>query len=232
MRGHRGIERRGDGWLIGCLTTWTDLLEAHLPPVFDGLVAAARQVGGVQIQNAGTVVGNVCNASPAADGMPCLLALDATVELASVHGFRVLRLQDFVLGPRETARRADEIVTGLLIPALPPGCRALFHKLGARRYLVISIAMLATVARLTEDGMITELRMAIGACSAVAQRLPALEADLCGCRPDPGLVRPAHFAGLAPIGDIRGTAAYRAAAALELVRRALANLARPQAAAA
>src|SRR4029079_12030657 len=79
--------------------------------------AAAREVGGVQIQNAGTVAGNVCNASPAADGMPALLALDAEVELQSVAGSRRLPLDRFVLGSRRTARRPDELVSALHLPA-------------------------------------------------------------------------------------------------------------------
>ncbi len=75
--GLRGISRAAGGWRIGAATTWTDILRADLPPAFDGLKAAARQVGGVQIQNAGTIGGNLCNASPAADGVPPLLTLDA-----------------------------------------------------------------------------------------------------------------------------------------------------------
>ncbi|MBU6498956.1 MAG: FAD binding domain-containing protein, partial [Rhodospirillales bacterium] len=84
----RRIERQEDGWRIPCLATWSDVIAADLPPLFDGLRHAARQVGGVQIQNVATLAGNVCNASPAADGIPCLLALDAEVELASLAGRR------------------------------------------------------------------------------------------------------------------------------------------------
>eukprot|EP01035_Chromulina_nebulosa_P064470 gene64470-88176_t len=80
----RGIAQRDDHWFIPCGTTWTDLLRAGLPPEFDALCRAARQVGGRQVQNAGTIVGNLVNASPAADGTPCLLALDARVEIASI----------------------------------------------------------------------------------------------------------------------------------------------------
>jgi CO/xanthine dehydrogenase FAD-binding subunit len=230
--GQRAIARRGEDWFIPFLATWTDVIEARLPPLFDGLAAAARRIGGVQIQNSGTIVGNVCNASPAADGIPCLLALDAAVELASRSGRRTLRLADFVRGPRLTARRPDEIVTGLLVPALPRPAHAgrviaSFDKLGGRRYLVISIAMIATVAAIAPDGTLDDIRIAVGACSATAIRLTALETTLRGRPPDPALVRPAHLSGLTPIDDIRATAAYRRAAALELVRRAVARLAAP-----
>ena len=78
----RGITAGPAGWRLGATTTWSELLEADLPPLFDGLKQAAREVGGRQIQNAGTLAGNICNASPAADGVPGLLALDAEVEIA------------------------------------------------------------------------------------------------------------------------------------------------------
>ena len=86
VEGLRGISRAGDGWRIGAATTWTDVVRADLPPLFDALKQAARQVGSIQIQNAGTVAGNLCNASPAADGVPPLLALDAEVELRLLPG--------------------------------------------------------------------------------------------------------------------------------------------------
>jgi CO/xanthine dehydrogenase FAD-binding subunit len=104
-------------------------------------------------------------------------------------------------------------------------------KLGARRYLVISIVMVAASLECDAAGRVARAALAVGACSARAQRLPALEAALEGHLPDPALIRPEHAAALTPIDDIRGTAAYRAVAVLELLRRALADLA-PQAAAA
>ena len=142
LPGLRGIEDRGDHWRIGALTTWTDLIEAQLPPCFDGLKLAAREVGGVQIQNSGTLVGNLCNASPAADGTPNLLALDARVELARVDGLRLLPVCDFVRGNRQTLRAADELVTALVIPKPREPAFSGFVKLGARKYLVISIVMI------------------------------------------------------------------------------------------
>ena len=101
---HHGRTR--DGWRLGATTTWSELLEADLPPLFDGLKQAAREVGGRQIQNAGTLAGNLCNASPAADGVPPLLALDAEVELAGRAGTRRLPLASFITGNRRTVLRA------------------------------------------------------------------------------------------------------------------------------
>jgi CO/xanthine dehydrogenase FAD-binding subunit len=222
----RGIVRDAHGVRIGARTTWTDIIRAELPPAFDGLKLAAREVGSVQIQNVGTVAGNLCNASPAADGVPPLLTLDAMVELRSVESTRVLPLSDFVLGNRRTARRAEEVLTAIIVPPSAASGRSAFLKLGARRYLVISIAMVA--ARLqVDDGRVTSAAIAVGSCSEVARRLPALEADLAGRPADsslPGHVSEAHLAGLSPIDDVRADATYRRQAARELVARAIAML--------
>ena len=225
--GLRGISRDSTGWRIGGASTWTDLIRADLPPAFDGLKAAAREVGSVQIQNTGTVAGNLCNASPAADGVPPLLTLGAVVELVSVNGTRRMKLGDFLKGPRQTARMPGEVLTALLIPDLPDAAQGAFLKLGARHYLVISIAMVAAVVTV-DQGRIIQAAISVGSCSATAQRLPALEADLLGRSVDDvlaagaGLITAAHLAPLAPIADVRGSAEYRLEAAGTLCARALA----------
>jgi CO/xanthine dehydrogenase FAD-binding subunit len=226
IAGLRGVEAADGGWRIGALTTWTDLAETDLPPLFDGLRAAALAIGGLQIQARATVVGNVCNASPAADGVPNLLALDAVVELTSAAGPRAVPVGEFVTGNRRTARRSDELVTGLLVPAPLPAkhVRSAFEKLGARAYLVISIAMVAAAVEIGVDGRIARARVAVGACSEVAQRLVGLEADLAGRPASPEtatIVGAGHLEALSPIDDVRGTVAYRRDAAIVLVRRAL-----------
>ena len=223
----RGVSEEGDHWRIGALVRWADLARADLPSAFDGLKAAARQVGGAQVQNAGTICGNVCNASPAADGMPNLLVLDASVELSSAGSVRTLPVGEFVTGNRATQRRAGELATALLIPKAPDGARGSFMKLGARHYLVISIAMVSVLLVPAPDGTVAEARVAVGACSPVAQRLPALEAALRGCAIDSGLAdipHPSHLSPLSPIDDVRASAGYRLEAALTLLRRSLVEL--------
>lgn len=113
VRGLGGIDNGADGIRIGALARWTDLANAALPPAFDGLKAAARQIGGAQVQNAGTICGNVCNASPAADGVPNLMVLEASVELAGAAGTRSIPVGDFITGNRTTQLRGDELVTAL-----------------------------------------------------------------------------------------------------------------------
>ena len=222
-----GIAEGPDHWRLGALTSWSDLIHADLPPLFDGYRLAAREVGGVQIQNRGTLGGNICTASPAGDGIPCLLALDASVELVSLRGTRVVPLAAFNTGYRQTALAPDELVTALLVPKASAGTRSHFRKLGARRYLVISIVMVAAVIESDEAGIIRAARLAVGACSAVAQRLPLLEAALIGqsLGDAAGLVLPDHLSGLMPIDDIRGSAAHRREAARVLVGDCLAALA-------
>jgi CO/xanthine dehydrogenase FAD-binding subunit len=212
---------------IPALATWTDVVRHDLPAAFDGLKAAARAVGGVQIQNRGTVCGNLCNASPAADGLPNLMALDARVELASAAGTRAVPVGDFVVGNRRTVRRPDELVTAVLVPVSGSNARSTFLKLGTRAYLVISIAMVAAVVEVADDDRIATARIVVGACSEVPRRIGEAEARLVGRTPAPSLVNEieaADLAGLSPISDVRATASYRREAALVLVRRAVAEL--------
>ena len=247
----RGIAQQADGgWRIGTLTTWSDLVRtkgvtpgfgamAHAD-LFAGLIAAAREIGGVQIQNQGTVGGNLCNASPAADGVPVLMAMDASVELRSDQGVRSLSLEHFVQGNRRTALRSDELLTAITIPPFSARGLTRFSKLGHRRYLVISIAMLAIALDFDENQRLQRCGIAVGSCAAVARRLPLLEARLLstaraelGARmaellstdgpPDSADEPPASgdswLAVLAPIDDVRGTAVYRQQAVREMLRR-------------
>jgi CO/xanthine dehydrogenase FAD-binding subunit len=223
----RGISADAAGWRLGATTTWSELLETDLPPLFDGLKQAAREVGGRQIQNAGTLAGNLCNASPAADGVPCLLALDAEIEIAGPAGRRLLPLRQFITGVRRTALTQDELVVAIHVPRPGNQARSAFLKLGTRRYLVISIAMAAATVEIA-DGRVASARIAVGACSPVAERLTDLEAALAGAPFDARLadrVEVAHLAPLSPIDDVRGSAAYRGDATVTVLRRLLRGLA-------
>jgi len=227
IAGLGGVSETDEGWRLGATTSWSELLDTPLPALFDGLKLAAREVGGRQIQNAGTLAGNLCNASPAADGVPPLLALDAEVELAGRTGSRRLPLASFVIGNRLTALDRHELMVAIHVPRPEHAALSSFLKLGARRYLVISIAMAAATLEV-DAGRIAAARVAVGACSAVAQRLPLLEAALQGAPLDRRLVNAvdgAHLAPLSPIDDVRGSAAYRRDAVVTLLRRLLDGLA-------
>lgn len=223
LREIRGVSFLPDSIRIGGLTTWTEVLQTPLPRCFDALKGAAREVGSVQIQNRGTVAGNLCNASPAADGVPPLLALDAEVELVSAAGRRRMPLGQFITGNRPTLRRPEEILAAVIVPRRMDHAASAFLKLGARRYLVISISMVAAVVQ-AEAGRVAEAHIAVGSCSATAQRLAELERDLVGRPAQTGIgvfVKAEHLAPLSPIDDVRATGEYRRDASLTLVRRAL-----------
>ena len=219
----RGVSATPDGWRFGAAATWSDIARAGLPACFHGLQAAAREVGSVQIQNTGTIAGNICNASPAADGVPPLLSLEADVEVRSLDGIRVVPLDAFITGVRRIDLRQGEMVTAVRIRK--QAGRSAFVKLGARRYLVISIAMAAVIVEADAMGRVARARIAVGACSPVARRLTDLEAALTGLPAEPEALAAAvcehHLTPLAPIDDVRADAAYRIDAAAELIRRAL-----------
>ena len=220
----RNIRVDGSSWRIGSMVTWTDVLSADLPPVFDALKLAAREVGSVQIQNVATVIGNICNASPAADGVPPLLSMDAKLELCSSRSTRVIPLRDFILGNRQTALGEDEMVTALVLPRVGENDQSHFIKLGARKYLVISIAMVAANLRVDEHGVVESVRIAVGACSEKAVRLAALEQHLLGMKVESVVDEVTRFTGslsLSPIDDIRASKTYRERAAKVLVARTL-----------
>jgi len=209
---------------IGSGVTWTDLENEELPNCYEMLKECSLQVGSRQIQNLGTIGGNLCNASPAADGVPCLLSLDASVELISTNGKRILKLDDFIKGSRNTELKKNEILSAILIPEKAERGHSSFVKLGARKYLVISIAMVACKINLDGD-IISDIAISIGSCSAVARRLGELENTLIGKNVNSDLTQDIYNFDyknhISPINDIRGTDAYRLEVAKVLVKNSI-----------
>ena len=222
IRELRGIRKVELGWEIGATTTWNDIINADLPAAFRALKSAAREIGSTQIQNAATVVGNICNASPAADGVPPLLTLDAIVNISNTARSRQVPLKDFIVGNRKIQIESDEIVTGLTIPRDSTIGRSGFAKLGARTSLVISIAM-AAVRSSVRNGVVEEIAISVGSCSEVAVRLYSLEQSVSGLAATDaintviGMKEPTE---LSPIDDIRASAAYRSRIVPALIQRA------------
>ncbi|MFZ2649752.1 MAG: FAD binding domain-containing protein [Burkholderiaceae bacterium] len=224
----RGIRRDAQGWWFGATTTWTDVQRAELPPLFDALKQAAREIGGEQIQNTATLGGNLCNASPAADGTPVWLALDASAVLESADGERRVPVAEFVFGNRRTVLAPNELLTGLWVPRRSASARSRFIKLGSRRYLVISITMVALLIDVDASRRVVWAGVSVGSCAERAQRLHSLETRLIGL-PRSGLancsVSHADLAPLQPIDDVRASAAYRLDATATLLQRSLRELA-------
>jgi len=220
----RTIHEDGGMLRIGALVTWSQVINHMLPAAFDGLKLAAQEIGSVQIQNRATLVGNICNASPAADGVPPLLTLDARVELRSNHACRTIPLQEFVQGSRKIDKQANEMVSAIVIPKTSTTGHSTFLKLGARKYLVISISMVAVRLAADEKNVVSDASISVGSCSLVAKRLSKLEQQLVGKKLSPALARNVSadcLADLSPIDDVRASKQYRLDATEELVRRAL-----------
>jgi len=211
----RRIERRGRALAIGALATYSDLIASpHVRRMLPMLAAAAREIGGVQIQNRGTIGGNVANASPAGDTLPVLAAADAVVVLQSTRATRRVPFNEFYTGYRRTVRRDDELIVGFEIP--PVRGRQWFRKVGTRRAQAISKVVVAGVVG---DGGV---RVALGSVAPTVVRAVRTEA---------AIARGASVAEaqqvltdeIAPIDDVRSTAEYRRRVAANLLARMLAD---------
>jgi carbon-monoxide dehydrogenase medium subunit len=220
-----GIEKTAYGIRIGASATHTDILESdllaeHCP----ALCEAAADIAGPPIRNRGTVGGNLVNASPAADLAPPLLVYDAVVILAKAGSKREIPLVDFFTGPGQTVLAADELLTEIRIPAVPPNTTSKFIKLGKRK--AMAVAVVSAAARLTIDqaGKISQARIALGSVAPTPIRARKSEASLEGQSPSSDLFTEAGQIARSessPISDIRASGSYRKKMVAVLTRRAL-----------
>ena len=222
-----GIETTGGRIRIGPLVTHAEvttsrlLVERALP-----LAQACLEVGGPQLRNRATVVGNLVTASPANDTVSALVALDATVHLASIDGEREVPVSDFLLGVRRVDLAPEELVVGVSFPPLDPPRRGVFVKLGLRRAQAISVVHLAVVADVT-DGRCADARVALGSVAPTVIRSTGAERVLDGADLDDETIAAAAAAAAGdaePIDDLRADADYRRHAIAEMLRRALTAL--------
>lgn len=225
----RGVSRtRGGGLRVGALATFREIgMHPAVRAGWPSLAAAARVVGAAQIQNRGTIGGNIANASPAGDTLPVLLALDAELDLISDAGERSMPLVDFLRGPGRTALMPGELIRRVCFAPLPKDARSLFLRLGNRRGMLISVVSAALVLARDEDGRVRDCRIALGAVAPVPIRCPGAEAMLLGRRLDSGLIAAVATAAAAacrPIDDVRASADYRRHGVQVLVRRGLKRL--------
>jgi len=205
----RGISMNGDTLVIGALATYTALIRSkdvneRLPM----LVEASRQVGGLQIQNRGTVGGNIANGSPAGDSLPVWAAADALVVLRSASGERRVPFNDFYTGYRATVMTPDELIVAVEVP--PVEGRQWFRKVGTRRAQAISKIVVAGVRA-------NNSKVAFGSIAATVVRVPKTEAALSRSGIDEGAKVLATE--ITPIDDIRSTADYRKRVSVNLLRR-------------
>jgi len=219
----RGINVESDAVIIGALTTYTELRRSPLVAEFlPALVEAAATIGAAQIQNRGTIGGNVVNASPAGDTLPVLLAIGAEMVLGSARGERIVLANDFWPAYRTTARRDDELLLRVRIP-LVPDRQVRFRKIGTRRAQAISKVVMALAWRSsTDDEPWADVRLALGSVAATTLRASATEAVLEGSRPTrvtADAAVEALSAELRPIDDVRSTADYRRTVAGRVLHR-------------
>jgi CO/xanthine dehydrogenase FAD-binding subunit len=223
----RGIAVGGDGLVLGALTTYTEirrsaLCREHLP----GLVEAAATIGAAQIQNRGTLGGNIANASPAGDTLPVLLALDASFALVSAGGERIVPASEFWTAYRKTALAPDELVARIHVP-FASGREVRFRKVGTRRAQSISKVVMAVAWRDGSGPGVQahawhDVRVAVGSVAATPVRAAATEAAMEGRAPNPetaDLAAETLAGELHPIDDVRSTAEYRRVVAARVLHR-------------
>jgi xanthine dehydrogenase small subunit len=219
----RGIGYDGYEVAIGALTTWTELrhspvIRARLP----ALAEASGTIGAAQIQNRGTIGGNICNASPAGDSLPVLLAVDATFDLGSAAGERSLPAREFWTGYRQTALRPDELLLRVRFP-VERGRHTCFRKVGTRAAQAISKVVLALSYR-DDEGTWRDVRLALGSVAPTTIRAPLTEAVLEGAPPSEPVADEAAAVlanEISPIDDVRSTAEYRRSVAARVLHRLL-----------
>jgi xanthine dehydrogenase small subunit len=206
----RGISVSDDTLSIGALTTYTALIRSPLVEEWlPMLVQASRLVGGVQIQNRGTVGGNIANGSPAGDSLPVFAAADAVVVLKSVSGERRVPFNGFYTGYRATVMRPDELIVAVEVPRVEG--RQWFRKVGTRAAQAISKIVVAAVRSESP-------RIAFGSVAPTVVRVPKTESALAGGASIDEAAR-VLVAELAPIDDIRSSADYRLRVSENLLRR-------------
>jgi CO/xanthine dehydrogenase FAD-binding subunit len=207
---------------LPALATFRD---ARVTPVvrekYPMLAAAAAEVGTLAIQSRGTWTGNIANASPAADGVPALMAYDAEIELTGRLGRRTVSLDRFYTGYKQMDRRPNELITAIRVPPPGPGWRQYFRKVGARRYQAISKTLLAGRMLMGSEGEIRDIRLIFGSVAPFTLRAFRTEQVVRGKELTPDLIRGALAAlqdEISPIGDIRSSAAYRRHVSANLLR--------------
>jgi carbon-monoxide dehydrogenase medium subunit len=218
----RGIAADASGWRLGATTTWSELIEADLPPLFDGLKQAGREVGGRQIQNAGTLAGNLCNASPAADGVPAMIAAGVTCVVVGSKGKREVPVEQIATGPGKTSLAKDELIVEFRFPKKAARTSDAYLRFIPRTEMDIAVVGCGINLTLDDKGVCTAARVVLGAVAPTAVVVPDAAKALIGSKLDDAALAKLDAAARAackPIDDKRGTIDYRIKVAGVLARR-------------
>jgi CO/xanthine dehydrogenase FAD-binding subunit len=224
----KGIEATADEVTLGALTTYTEVQQdAILREEFPMLCHAARETGGIAIQNRGTLAGNIANASPAGDSPPALLVYDARLELVSSAGARVVSYAEFHTGYKQTILNVDEIISRIRLPRGMKGWRQYYRKVGTRKAQAISKVCFAGAARIDAGERVSDIRIALGSVAPTPLRCRRTEEVLRGQPLDSEIINAAQaelVKEIVPIDDIRSTAIYRSRVAGNLLQDFLRQL--------
>ncbi len=208
----RGIDDEGEAIRIGALTTYTQLIKSPLVQLsVPALVEASRTIGAIQIQNRGTLGGNIVNASPAGDSLPVLAAFDGDVEIGSIRGVRRVSFNNFYTGYRQTVMEPDEILLAVRLRKLNPNERSFFVKVGTRRAQAISKIVMAVKVG-TAGSEINSISVALGSVAPIVMRAHQTESLLTKATLDATVIERARRTisqEIAPITDVRSTEHYR-----------------------
>jgi xanthine dehydrogenase small subunit len=222
LRDWSRIDETTSSLRIGALATHTQLQQHPIVQRrFPLLVAACATVGGVQIQNRGTIGGNIANASPAGDTLPPLAVYNARVHVISANEKRTVPFLDIFAGVKKTTLRPGELIESIELPFLDKKPqREMFRKVGTRAAQAISKTVASALLWLARDGTVTDLRIALGSMAPTVRRLHAVETFVKGRKLTPAVIIEASAlitADVSPIDDVRSTAAYRLATSQRLL---------------
>jgi xanthine dehydrogenase FAD-binding subunit len=216
-----------DEFCIGAAVTQQQLLDnAVIRTEYRGLYQALNELASPPIRHAATLVGNICSASPAADSLPPLVALDAKVDIVGLTGCRMMPIADFISGPGQNCLQTVEFVSGIRLPRLPQGTVSVYYKVGKRKALAIAVASLAAVYRTAPDGTLQKVRLAWGSVGPTVVTAPEVEAYLLGKPLSEAVLRQAGELArqaVSPIDDVRASVDYRRSLAGNLLLKLLAT---------
>ncbi len=214
-----------DGLSLGAAVTCCEVYEHPLLSRLYGALADSTQIiGGWQIQSRASVGGNLCNASPAADAVPSLIALNATAVIAGPNGEHTLAVQDFCTGPGKNALESGELLVSIQVPAQCDNCGSAYERFIPRNEMDIAVVGVGSWVKLAEDGTIADARIALGAVAATPLFAEEASASLIGKQPSEELFAAAGELAkqiATPLSDKRGTKEFRTHLVGVLVKRTL-----------
>src|SRR5450759_2512522 len=228
LRELKDIAIADDGLHIGALATHSDIMNSPvIRDMFPALVAAAHSIGAMQTRNLGTLGGNLVTCVPSMDSGPALIALDASVTVASTEGQRRMPLSELFVGPRKTSLKPGDLLVDIIIPKENLGKPAAFEKFGLRKGQALALVNVGASFWIDrEKSVLVASRIALGAVAPTVMRAPKAEAFIDGCTISTAVMAEAgRIAAMEakPISDFRASADYRRDLVAVLVKRALAN---------